>query len=433
MNRLQTVFSHELKTNFSRKGFLFTTFGVPILLLVLLFGYDFYQQNLAASPEEQQEQQQTLAEELNLDGIQQAGLVDLSGTLNETPPELASVIVRYDSIDAAREALQANELDLFYVVSEDFIESGDVTAHVPGLQITLFNDRIPEAIFYENAGDNLEATLERRLRNPLSLTEINLERTETAGQEQNEDADFFIIYVFTLGLLMPVFVTNGYLMQSVLEEKENKLVEILISTVTPVQLLGGKILALGLMGLFQVGIWTAGGVLAYVVAQSLPTYQGLSVIQMFQFPTHLLPLMLAYFVLTYFMFAAFYSTIGAITNSMSEGPQYATILVLPSMIPFWFISLFLEAPNAAGPVIMSIFPLTAPLAMVMRVLLVPVPFWQIALSLGLLLLVVIAAIWIAGRSFRVQMLLSGQTPDLREIPALLFSDRTPQQTEQSAG
>ncbi len=429
MNRLQTIFSYELKRNFQRKGFLFMTFGVPLLLLVFLFGYDFYQQNLASEPD--QEQQQALAEELNLDGIQKAGLVDMSGLLTDTPPALQSVIVRYDNIEAARDALQAGDLDLFYIVEEDFLETGDVTAHVPGLQLTLFNSAPVEALFYANLGTDLERNLEQRLRNPLNLSEINLERRTDSDtqQAQNEDTDFFIVYVFALGLLMPVFITNGYLIQSVLGEKENKLVEILISTVTPMQLLGGKILALGLLGLFQVGIWLAGGILAYFVAQQLPTFEGLAVLQALQLPLNLLPLMLVYFVLTYFLFAALYSTIGAITSSMSEGPQYATVFVLPAMVPLWFISLFLETPNATGPVIMSIFPLTAPLAMVMRVLLVPVPFWQIALSIVSLALLVVACIWIAGRAFRVQMLLSGQTPDLRDIPALLFSDSTSQQPE----
>jgi ABC-2 type transport system permease protein len=136
-------------------------------------------------------------------------------------------------------------------------------------------------------------------------------------------------------------------------------------------------------------------------------------------PLEIIPLLLVYFVLSYFLFAALYSIIGAMSNSLREGPQYAVIFTIPAALPLYFISVFITTPDAALPVIMSIIPITAPLAMTQRLVISTVPFWQIAVSLVLLALSVIVVMWMAGRLFRVQVLLAGQLPKLRELPRLL--------------
>jgi ABC-2 type transport system permease protein len=129
--------------------------------------------------------------------------------------------------------------------------------------------------------------------------------------------------------------------------------------------------------------------------------------------------LLLYFLFGYLFFAAAYGMVGALSNSMQEGPQYAVIFTLPAAIPLYFIALFISAPDAPLPTILSLFPLTASLSMVMRVTLTTVPLWQLALSLGLLIAADAVMIWAAGRMFRVQTLLAGQVPKLRDIPRLL--------------
>jgi ABC-2 type transport system permease protein len=111
--------------------------------------------------------------------------------------------------------------------------------------------------------------------------------------------------------------------------------------------------------------------------------------------------------------------VGALSGSMQEGPQYAVIFTLPAAIPFYFFSVFLSTPDGPIPVVFSLFPLTASLSMVMRMVLSTVPAWQIGLSLGLLALADVGMMWLAGRLFRVQILLAGQTPRLRDLPKLV--------------
>jgi len=130
-------------------------------------------------------------------------------------------------------------------------------------------------------------------------------------------------------------------------------------------------------------------------------------------------MLLIYFVLGYLMFAGLYGMISAISNSMKEGPQYAVIFTLPAALPLYFLGLFLEQPDSTLPMILSLFPLTSPLAMPQRLIISSVPGWQIALSLILLLLAVVGAIWLAARTFRVQTLLAGNPPRLRDLARLI--------------
>jgi ABC-2 type transport system permease protein len=183
-------------------------------------------------------------------------------------------------------------------------------------------------------------------------------------------------------------------------------------------LLAGKILALGLLGLLQMVVWLGALVLVgrFALSSNLPQVAALT---SFALPPDRLILFLLYFIFGYLFFAAAYGIVGALSNSMQEGPQYAVIFTLPAVIPLYFSSLFTTTPDAAIPTILSIFPVTAPLGMVMRIAITTVPFWQIALSLVLLIVLDVAMIWIAGRMFRVTTLLAGQLPKLRDIPRLL--------------
>src|SRR6185295_11530383 len=129
-----------------------------------------------------------------------------------------------------------------------------------------------------------------------------------------------------------------------------------------------------------------------------------------------LVLLLLYFAAGYLFFAGAYGMIGAISNSMQEGPQFAVVFTLPAVLPLYFLGIFISSPDGTLPVILSLIPITAPLAMVMRISVTTVPAWQIILSLALLVILDVVIIWLAGRLFRVQNLLAGQTPKWRDLP-----------------
>ncbi len=414
--RLWQVFLYELRRNFRRKGYLFTTFGIPIIVIVLLVGYHAISTlNQGGEPAADSGLGSIFGMPSDSTAGRSIGLVDHSGVTDRVSD--TGAMRRFPDEAAADLALQAGEIDSYYVVAADYMETGDVTLVLP----TLLLDRIAERPIRELLQAVLRHEIEDdalyyRLVNPSNLRQVNTQRDAPAEAMQDFGTSFLLVYVFMLALMVSLFLTNGYLLQAVIEEKENRVVEILISTVRPVHLLAGKILAYGVLGLFQMVVWVGALLVILQMGAVLPTLTMLA--RMFV-PLDVLPLVLVFFLLAYLLFAAAYGIVGALSTTMREGPQYVVLFTLPALTPLYFISLFVEMPDAALPVVFSLIPITAPLAMIMRLLLTAVPLWQIALSIALLALSIAFLMWLAGRLFRVQVLLAGQPPRLRDLPRLV--------------
>jgi ABC-2 type transport system permease protein len=413
------VFLYELRRNFRRRGYLLTTFGVPLLVLALMFVLQ--RVNLSGSDTQDQ-----IVEAMESAGVQKAGYIDQTGQFGSEfiPTELASVLTQYEGEEQARAALDAGEIEGYYIIPADYMESGNVRFVLPRMSITDVSDGPIRGLILNVLTQGEDEDVVMRIFDPSNVQVTNLSITNVQADTgaDAEDANFVLVYVFTIALMMSLFVTNGYLMQSVIEEKETRLIEILISTVRPMQLLVGKIVAMGLLGLVQMLVWVGGIYLAMrlVSGEGMATAVGIfATLASIQLPTDILPLLVLYFLLAYTLFAALYAIVGALSNSMREGPQYAVIFTMPAVIPLYFLAVFTSEPGGALATILSIIPLTSPIAMTMRLLISSVPTVEIILSLGLLALTVVVVMWAAGRLFRVQTLLAGQMPKLRDLPRLI--------------
>ncbi len=414
------VFLYEFRRNFRRRGYLFTTFGIPLIAFIVYFGYQFINtQNTRAastSPIAGATQAIESTSEL-LKGIAHAGYVDLSGQF-EDAGDLKDKIARYEDESSALADLTAHKIDLYYVISKDYFETGNVTLVMPRLNLGQIGSDVVRRLLLSHLSEGVDQNLFNRLVDPVNMREINLQRDSSGKTQTNFGADFAVAYLFAILLMLAVFTTNGYMMQTVIEEKETRLIEILISSMRPTQLLAGKILAMGLLGFLQIVVWLVSIVWLGRLAAGSGLTALIALISLNLTPMQVL-LFLLYFVFGYLFFAAAYGIVGAISTSMQEGPQFAVFFTLPAAIPLYFISLFTTSPDAPLPVILSLVPITAPLSMVMRISITTVPFWQIAVSMVLLIALDTVMIWMAGRMFRIQTLLAGQAPKLRDIPRLL--------------
>ncbi len=213
---------------------------------------------------------------------------------------------------------------------------------------------------------------------------------------------------FTLGmglallLYISIFSSANLLLQSLIEEKENRVIEVMLSSLNPRSLLQGKILGLGLLGLIQVGIWITIG--------AVVTGQGASLSSMManvEIPLGAWFLALISFLLGYAMYASLMAGIGAVANTMRESSQLTVIVGLPIIIPLVFLSIIIDQPNGGFTTGLSIFPLTAPVVLTIRSVLTSVPLWQIALSISLMVLTVIGLQFVTARMFRASTLLRG--------------------------
>ena len=226
-------------------------------------------------------------------------------------------------------------------------------------------------------------------------------------------AGFLLPYVFALVFVLGIFITSGYLLQSVNEEKENRVVEIVLSSIPALPLMAGKIVGLGAAGLTQIVIWLL------TVLIGLPLLNGQLGVNIAVSPVAL-ALTVVLYAVGYLTYGALFAAIGAVATGSREGQQLSSIIVLPAIIPVVLVSFFLRDPNSPIVWLLTLLPLTAPGAILEVVAISPSPPW-LMIGLSLLSQLIVAAIAVvgAGRIFRATVLLYGVRPSLGRIVAAL--------------
>ena len=241
---------------------------------------------------------------------------------------------------------------------------------------------------------------------PHEAKEVESEASKNAGFNLAvSGVFFFLIYI-------SIFLYGPQIMRGVLEEKNNRIVEVLISSVRPTDLMLGKIIGIGFVGLTQYAIWGTLAVLASLpgVVAMMGMSEGLPPI-----PALTIGAFIVFFLLGYFLYAAIYAALAAPFNSEQEAQQ---LLMIPTMLlvlasTTWFFAF--NQPNGLMAVVLSFFPLTSPLLMFMRISVQPPPFWQIGLSVAMLAASVWGMAWLAGRIYRIGILMYGKKPTIPEI------------------
>jgi ABC-2 type transport system permease protein len=232
------------------------------------------------------------------------------------------------------------------------------------------------------------------------------------GQPVSQDsaaASFILPYAFTLLFVMSIFITSGYLLQSVTEEKDNRVVEIVLSSIPALPLMAGKILGLGAAGLTQVVIWV---ITAIVALPLLNAQLSINV----QISPVVLVLAILYFGLGYVAYGAIFAAIGAISPGSREAQQYAGFFGFFAVIPLIFTSVFLTDLNSPIVWILALFPLTTPAAMLEILTLSPtLPWGLIVITLITLSIFVVVATLASARVFRATVLLYGVRPGIKQV------------------
>ena len=246
---------------------------------------------------------------------------------------------------------------------------------------------------------------------------VDYEPVGQSGQPADEAdvvASYLVPYAFTLIFMLSIFITSGYLLQSVTEEKENRVVEILLSSVPALPLMAGKIVGLGAAGLTQVAIWVGTALVA------LPLIN-----RQFELTIDVTPVTLVlavvFFTLGYLSYGALYAAVGALSPGAREAQQYASFFGFLAVIPIVFMPLILSDPNAPVVLFLCIFPLTSPAA-TLAVIAVSeqTPWLLVGLATLSQILFVIVAVAVSGRIFRATVLLYGVRPSLRQITSAMF-------------
>jgi ABC-2 type transport system permease protein len=412
-HRIWVIARHEYLTNIKRTGFIIMTASIPALgILGLLFTTFFAGQVKQVA--------ESFAQQFEV-GDNPIGVVDDSGYFSPIQSAYREDFILYESEERAREALVAEEISKVMLIVEDYVETGRVVVLSidSGFGAVATSDSATvQAFFIDHLleKEGLDPTLRERAANPVNVQPRVI---SSGGQTQGEGLlgfifTFVVPYVLAIFLVMTIFTSSGYLLQSVAEEKESRVVEIVVSSVQPMVLMAGKVIGLGALGLTQVLVWTfsvgglSGGVMALLTVAGVVTV-----------PTRVLVLGVVYYLLGYTLYAILMAGVGALGTTMRESQQLASFFSFFAAVPYMLSGFLFATPNALLPRLLSFFPLTAPTMMMLRLPLAEVPWIDVVISIILLLLSIPAALWAGAKLFRVGLLIYGKRPSLKEVWGIL--------------
>ncbi len=405
MRQILIVAGQELLVNVRRPGFIIMTLLIPLLGLVGLLVASLFGSDVGTFVESQFAPQQKAI-----------GYVDQGDLIQTELPQYAGRFVSYPDEAAARQALVAGEIDSYFVLPPDYLQTGQVVVYGTGSGFSTFasadNGDIRSFLIDHLLAGKVDATIQQRVLDPANVQAVTLNEK---GQVSTESpfswvGDFVIPYLFSILFVITLFTTSGFLLQGVSEEKEGRIIEVLLSSISPTQLLAGKILGLGAVGLLQVLVWFGAGAGLVAAATALFTLTGLITISLGS-----ILLGLGYFILGYLLFATLMAVAGSMGTTQRESQQIAGIFSFAAAIPWMVIGFIFANPNAPLAVALSYFPLTAPVMMLIRLGFGEVPAGQVIISLAVLVVAIVFSLWAGAKVFRVGLLMYGKRPSLRDL------------------
>jgi ABC-2 type transport system permease protein len=398
MKKIMLVLKNEIITMLTRPSFWVVGLGIPLLGAAIFAGVGAINRNAAAS--------QTVSQVFSSpQDLRPEGYVDPGGLIRQIPSDFQDTeLIAYPDETAARKALQAGDISAFYVVSPDFVRDGKITYIRPDFNPLASggsqSDDFTRLIQINLAGG--DAVFVSLVNGPLKVHEVSL-ATDPQPDEDNGLA-LWTPYLITFLFYMLIFGAASLLLSSVSKEKENRILEVLLTSVTPRQLLTGKILGLGIVGLVQTLVWLG---MSYVLLNR--SQQTFSLPAGISLPTSFLVWGLVFFLLGYAVYAALMAGLGALAPNLRETSQATFVIIIPLVIPLMLSnSVFMQEPNGGIATALSLFPLSAPVAMMARLSVGGVPWWQAPLAAVLMALTAVLILRGVARMFRAQTLLSGQ-------------------------
>jgi len=257
-------------------------------------------------------------------------------------------------------------------------------------------------------GAGLDPAKVKDLTKELDLKTIRLSEK---GEREDQGAAMIFSIILLMILYVSILMWGQAVMTSVIEEKTNRVVEVMAAGVSPTTLLAGKLLGVGGAGLTQFLVWALSlfGVSVFAAGAALGSFS------MPEITPVMLVSFVLFFLLGFLFYAALYASIGAAVNTVQEAQSLAFPVMLPIILAMVSFPAVLEAPDGVLAVTMSMIPGMSPLIMFLRIVVLTPPLWQIALSIALLALGILGVVWVAARVYRVGILMYGKKPTFPEL------------------
>ncbi len=436
-NKIAVIISHEYISRIKAKWFLLSTLLAPLALVLMVM-----------IP--------LLAAYLAGDGNEgKTAVLDRTGMLGDKVVN-SDTAVFVDAGSATEEELKqrvvSSGLMAYVVIPANVLDSGFIQMYSRGGSGIAFEKNVRKGIepYVVNARlqrAGTDTSVIRLVEEGISVQSLKI--TEKGLEEDTSGASAAIGYAAGFIIYMLIFLYGSMVMRGVVEEKANRIVEILASSARPFQIMMGKVIGIGLVGLTQLMLWFILGAIAlFVLATLIPGTGGTdSMAQMQQMQQGMqgmqgmqpegmqspaagmqigsvsLPslsplffiLFLFYFLAGYFIYATFYAAVGSAVDQEADANSLAFPIAMPVILTLLFIGNVLAAPNGTTAVVLSLFPLFTPILMTVRIAATDVPAWQIILSVVLTTSTFFGAIWLASRIYRIGILSYGTPPTFKKI------------------
>ena len=407
MSKIGIVIQREYLTRVRKKSFIILTILMPILFTGMIFGIGF----------------------LSTISDKQAKVIVVSDDTGEYFPVLKST-EQYRFIEGKAgfaDFRKTSDQSVYatLVITGDLLKNPEAITLISDKQLVSSAENTITSQLNEYLSDKkTESYGIPNLREIIKDSKVNLKiktvKTSETGKETQTSAEFTSVIgmVFTFLIYMFIFVYGAMVMQGVMEEKTNRIVEVIVSSVKPFDLMMGKLIGIGLVGLTQFGIWAivflGVGFSGITLSGSVGMLQKMSELFASVNIAEICFFFIVFFIGGYLMYASLFAAIGAMVNSQEDTQQY--MMPITILIIFAFYAGFFSAQNPDGPLAFwtSLIPLTSPIVMMIRV---PfgVPWWQMLLSIALLFITVILIVKLAAKIYRVGILMYGKKPSYAEI------------------
>jgi ABC-2 type transport system permease protein len=416
MRKIGLILRHEIITALSRPGYLLFAFGLPLLGLIIFGIVTLVKSDggdIASIPETKN------SSELEIEGY-----VDHAGIIRTIPDDLpAGHLLPYADEALAAKALEEGEISAYYIVPEDYITSGEfIYVHPNSSPFSSGGkDWVMSWALLVNMLDG-DMELASRIWNPMDLEVTNLDPIPEVDRFTQEDCSKpgrtcesnILVQMLPMFVVILFFVftsiSSGQLLANITKEKQNRMMEVLMLSVDPKEMMAGKVIGLGLVSLLQVAFWAVS--MYTMIALGGNT---LNLPAGFSIPISVLIWWILLFLLGYAITATLMGGIGALVPNPKVANQGSWIVLLPTFLGY-FVAVTPVGqgdPHGLVSTVLSIFPLTAPVVMIMRVTIGGVPLWQLALTVVLMIVTAIFIVRAVARMFRAQTILSGQPFSVR--------------------
>jgi ABC-2 type transport system permease protein len=396
VNKTFLITKHELLATVKRKAFIILTLAFPVLALLGLLAAQVIPGMIPPTTT-----------------IEKIGYIDRVGVFQENTTEEKISLVPFNSEDEAKNALLKKDIKEYFIITPDYLSTGLIQRYTLNNEVEpggATQTVIRDFLLSNLLKGNTKAIIERA-KSPMNLNSITLNSNGEISTRQGGFGALILPYIFSILLMMSIFFSSGYLLQGLGEEKENRVMEIMLSSVSPQQLLAGKVIGLGAAGLVQIVVWLISA--NYLMRMASESFG--NIIGVLSVSPEFLILGIVYFILGYLLLAVIMAGVGAVSPTAREGQQMSALFTIPVVIPIYFMPLIMEHPENVVVKILTFIPITAPITVMVRVGLSEIPLWELAVSIGLLILTIFACFTLATKLFRTYLLMYGKRPNLKEI------------------